>query len=58
MDVLKVKKALLIAFYIGVIAVGIAGFLVLRSMRHIPPPEQEQQEMAVPRADSTIGQAE
>lgn len=57
MDVLKLKKILLIAFYVGVIAVGIAGFLALRSMRQVTPPLQEPQqpaqEQVVPRADST-----
>jgi hypothetical protein len=41
MDVLK--KSLLIAFYLVIIAVGIAGFFLLSSVRERPaPPVQEQ----------------
>lgn len=36
MDILK--KTLLVAFYIGIIAIGIIGFIALKSVRERSPP--------------------
>jgi len=54
MDILR--KLLLIAFYLGIIAVGISGFLALKSVRDKPiptdPPVQHMQ--PAPVADSLV----
>ncbi|MEK6476411.1 hypothetical protein WJR50_02715 [Catalinimonas sp. 4WD22] len=54
MDILR--KVLLIAFYVCIIAAGVVGFLALRSMRQIPAPPQDtlQQKDEVPPSDSTL----
>lgn len=53
MDVLK--KSLLIAFYVGIIAVGIVGFIALKSVREqSPPPDLPAQEVQNPVADSLV----
>ncbi|MDF9800072.1 hypothetical protein OKW21_005335 [Catalinimonas alkaloidigena] len=54
MDILR--KVLLIAFYVCIIAAGVVGFLTLRSMRQIPAPVQDslQQQNIAPSSDSTI----
>lgn len=49
MDVLK--RVLLLAFYVGIVAVGIMGFLALQSVRDAPrqlkvPPAEVQQTVA------------
>ncbi|WKN32775.1 hypothetical protein PZB74_05375 [Porifericola rhodea] len=47
MDILK--KILLITFYVSIIAVGIIGFIALRSLRQAPPvPHPPQEEVAEP----------
>ncbi len=56
MDILR--KLLLIAFYLGIVAVGIGGFIALKSVRDKPiptdPPVQQMQ--AAPVADSLVSE--
>jgi hypothetical protein len=55
MDILR--KVLLVAFYVGIVAVGIIGFIALKSVRDkTPPAAPPAREVQNPLADSLVSE--